>query len=69
VRKLLIALVAALLVIALLAAPVMAQGPEDVHVPDEATPGAGEANEHADEEAPELAPGELDVLDVPPDRL
>jgi len=60
-RKLLIALVAALLVIALLAAPVMAHGPGTIPVPDEASPGADTANEaradndtDADERAPEL---------------
>ena len=55
-RKLLIALVAALLVILLLAAPVMAQGPEDIHVPDRASQGAEHANEHSADEAPELVP-------------
>jgi len=63
-RKLLIALVAALLVISLLAAPVMAEGPEDITVPDEASQGAYDANEAradndttADDCSPPLVPG------------
>ena len=67
-RKLLIALVAALLVISLLAAPVMAQeAPTKIPVPDEASPGAEQANDNTPEEAPDLEPGELDV--PPPDRI
>jgi len=64
VRKLLIALVAVLLVISLLAAPVMAAGPEEIPVPGEATPGADAIDEYVDDQAADLAPGELDV---PPD--
>lgn len=55
-RKLLIALVAALLVIALLAAPVMAQGPEYVHVPEQASQGTEQANDHTPDQAPVLLP-------------
>lgn len=65
-RKLLIALVAALLVISLLAAPVMAQAPETIDVPDEASDGADMANDNSADEAPELNPG---GLDVPPERI
>lgn len=56
-RKLLIALVAALLVIALLAAPVMAQEPgkpAEIPVPAEAGTGMTEANENSADQAPEL---------------
>ncbi|GAH87981.1 unnamed protein product [marine sediment metagenome] len=53
-RKLLIALVAALLVIALLAAPVMAQRPTEIPVPEQASQGAEQANEHSADEAPKL---------------
>lgn len=58
-RKLLIAVVAALLVISLLAAPVMAAGPENVRVPDNATQGADEADDHSADQAPEVVPDRI----------
>jgi len=70
-RKLLITVVAALLVIALLAAPVMAAGPDPIPVPDEAQPGADAIDDYAADQAADLEPGGLDAPpeDVPPDPI
>lgn len=55
-RRVVIALVVALSVISLLAVPVMAQGPDTIHIPAEASQGAGQANGRSDEQAPQLVP-------------